>query len=186
VYSHISGVCAIPIEISILSYLQSRLQQDAMDGPLTDYESFDSDPGSDCGLSDGEACPSGGEAPPRKRKRREHSRSNHREKWQRIRETEGGGLKGVSRKRQLEGTRDAIQVPYCLGDEACVSSLGWIGRHAVVSPLEGRSLQELLASEDLAYFPWDGRYVLPWEPTLVAVKLLHSARPTCLLTRRGM
>ena len=54
----------IPIEISISSYLQSRLQQDAMDGPLTDYESFDSDPGSDCGLSDGEVCPSGGEPPP--------------------------------------------------------------------------------------------------------------------------
>ena len=174
-YSHISGVCAIPIEISISSYLQSRLQQDAMDGPLTDYESFDSDPGSDCGLSDGEVCPSGGEPPPagpppsRKRKRREHSRSNRREKRQRIRETEGGGLKGVSRKRQLEGARDAIQVPYCLGDEARVSSSGWIGRHAVASPLEGRSLQELLASEDLAYFPWDGRYVLPWEPALVAV-----------------
>jgi hypothetical protein len=174
VYTHTSGVCAIPIGISILSYLQSCLQQDTMDGPFTDYESFDSGPESDCCPSNGEACPSGGEGPPagplpsRKRRRKERTHSNRREKRQQIRETEGGGLKGVSRRRQLEGMKDTILLPYCLGDKARVSSSGWISKHAVVNPLEGHSLQELLAGKNLAYFPWDGQYVLPWKLTWVA------------------
>ena len=137
-----------------------------MDDPLTDYESFDSGPGNDCCPSDGEAGPSGGEGlpvdppPSRKRRQRAHVLLNRRERRQWIRETEGGGLKAISRRRQLEGAMDAIQLPYCLGDEARVSSSGWIGRHVVVPPLESTSLQELLDRENLAYFPWDGRYVL--------------------------
>jgi hypothetical protein len=170
IYSHTCGLRAIPTNlVSISSYLRSHLQQDAMDGPLTDYESFDSDPESDSYPSnrDREACPSGGEGPPAgpppSRKRREHRRSNRREKRQRIRETEGGGLKGISRRRQMEGAGEAIQLLYCLGDKACVSLSGWISMHGVVPPLENPSLQELVNSENLTYFPWDGWCVLPCE-----------------------
>ena len=33
VYSHTSGLRAVPVQVSISSYLQSHLQQDIMDGP---------------------------------------------------------------------------------------------------------------------------------------------------------
>ena len=54
VYTHGSGLSAIPVSISLAEYIERHLLSDALEGELTDYESSGSED-DDCASNDSEA-----------------------------------------------------------------------------------------------------------------------------------
>jgi len=146
--------------------MQRRLASDALEGPLTDYESSESEGEEDWEDWDTETSSgeSGREQPqpqPMTRKARKKARSKRQrnEKRKEAQAAEGAGAeKAVVKKRRLESTQDAIQVGYNLEEDASVAASGWIGKASKKLPLENPLLCELIEKEDLAYFPWDGPY----------------------------
>jgi hypothetical protein len=170
---HIQGrdLFTIPTPVSIAEYLHCRLIHDAMDGPLTDYESAGSEKEEDSeneeGLGNRGGCSS--EAPPissimassRKKRKKNRLAVQRQRKKQRVGEgeREGKGLKEVCKKRRREGANNAIQLPYILFKEASLSATGWIGKQVGRLPLECPTLYKLVNEDGLAHFPWDGWYV---------------------------
>ena len=105
-YTHGSGLSAIPVSISLAEYIERCLLSDALEGELMDYESSGSED-DDRASDNSEALentpsedgkPNNNNQPTKKRKQRDHYATHCREMWQRVQEEEGTYLKGVCKK----------------------------------------------------------------------------------------
>ncbi|KAK2465171.1 hypothetical protein APHAL10511_002802 [Amanita phalloides] len=65
-------------------------------------------------------------------------------------------IKGVCKKRRVQGTKDAIHIDFCMSTTANVTKPGWVGRHNINLPSKPLTLTECVQDYGLTHFPWDG------------------------------
>lgn len=178
-------------DLSISEYLYRSMIQNAFDGPLTEDENVTDDddaagtpshiptPPSPAPSTSQTDIPS--PAPPTSHKKGDKIRSKRRRQMRRLLEGKDGGgtsLKGVSKKRVKEATRDVFKVDFVMSMNSAVTQPGWIGRPNVNLPTQPVTLTDAVGAYGLTHFPWEGQYVsflpcnLPFTYKIHTVKLI--------------
>jgi hypothetical protein len=171
----------VATHISIKRFLQDRTAWESIEGPLTECELSEVEVG-DSGLGEPAACQTGDDqdkavskAVPSSHKDRQRRRTSSKRAGKRARCSQGNGpgsgdegegqpaLKGVTKKRRLEGTRDALKLAFDMGSFIGVTQPGWIGRSSKDLPVGNFTREQLVLGYSMTYFPWDGVcvFILP-------------------------
>jgi hypothetical protein len=147
--------------LSVKEYLHECLRRELFDLPLTDYEdspTSEEDEGSPATRLPGAAA--GPKPPPKtrlqkKKERSKRRRGAERSAWQEVEKTD---LKGVSKKRRAESTKDAVQLDFSMGADVEATQPGWVGKRLSDLPRCEFTKERLLEDYGMTYLPWDGVY----------------------------
>ncbi|KAG6847607.1 hypothetical protein H0H93_007078 [Arthromyces matolae] len=159
--------------LSISEYLQKKLVEETLDGPLTDYDPSDSDneifscsnqkspPNSQLHAFEGSTTPftkpTVTSASPKtiRNKNRDSRRRNN--KRQRQQTTEDDNVKLHAKKRRIAALKEALQIKLDLKEDVVVTTTGWQGARTGPLPKKNFTKEEAQKEYGLVHFPWDGR-----------------------------
>jgi hypothetical protein len=148
--------------------MEERKAWECIGGPLTEYECSDGDcPGEPAAAPrvDGTQVKSALSSHRQKQKERQSCKKRVARSKRRLNQggdsdagsgDEGKVMKGVTKRRRLESTADALMASFDLETYAEVTRPGWIGSSVQDLPQRGFTRAELEADCGLKYFNWDG------------------------------
>ncbi|KAG6826569.1 hypothetical protein H0H92_015288 [Tricholoma furcatifolium] len=158
--------------ISIAKYLRNKMENETFEGPLTDYDTCESDEDTDYqALKDkssnvvwGSPTPCTSVSPnpltdPGKPCASKTRRNKNRDKRRKNDKREGKAEEGVKahvKKRQIEALKDALQFKFSLGENVIVTTTGWQGRRYSSLPKKNYTREEA-EQLGMTHFPWNGR-----------------------------
>ncbi|KAG6819649.1 hypothetical protein H0H93_009906 [Arthromyces matolae] len=154
--------------LSVTQYLQKKLMEETMDGPLTDYGYSDSDSNispsttRNSKLKPSETLtartsPTVTSASPKtiRNKERDALRRNNKRKKQLM--ADGDGVKLHAKRRRIDALKEALQIKFDLQKDIIVTTTGWQGGRTGPLPKKNFTKEEVQRDYGLVHFPWDGR-----------------------------
>ncbi|KAG6818654.1 hypothetical protein H0H93_003147 [Arthromyces matolae] len=154
--------------LSVTQYLQKKLMEETMDGPLTDYGSSDSDDQisppitRNSQLNRSETLttrnmPTVTSASPKTIRNKERDALRRNNKRQKQQMADDNGVKLHAKRRRIDALKEALQIKFDLQKDVIVTTTGWQGGHTGPLPKKNFTKEEVQRDYGLVHFPWDGR-----------------------------